>query len=538
MNFYRLILLTCLVLLLGITPGCGEGDSPQRQIEVSQDRQPELSSDADTIRPVTVQQWTEWGLPSPDEVWRVEQMAEAVAAIENLSREDRRYLPRLDDELSAPIVRRLVAEENLEWYRDEQVFFGWRMDECQDHLHLLGRSIIIYSKVDSTGVDHGTEIIHVMNGVMKALIELLPLIDRCSESDDPNHVAHAAAIRREVLQMGAGSFNGCLETLTETDQYRAEDRLFLARNLKTILPMFLEWAPASAHTELSLRVGEMAQNSALSDIRPEMTALLGRLKSRASRPALLDESDTSTVRDNEASPPTQQQYLSMGLPAHDRIWTATEMRRAATVLAKIASEDPSRLPHLGSEESRPIFQRIISSGDLSLETVMAEELVVFDKFWELYCSSQLSILRLYLSLSLEFEYQAETIELMIAVLDSHLRLFQLRRDIAQSLGSDSRADEAWARVTAMERAIASSIHIRLNFLADHKNIPLEQRKHLARSLSVLTPPFFETANAEILLSFQEKLQELLDSPMHQDLRTELTELWDANQLEGLTRQPD
>jgi len=532
----RLMLLAWMILLLGITPGCGEGDSPQRQIEVIQGDQPAALSKVDEIRPITVEQWVEWGLPSPDQIWRVEQLAEAVAAIENMSRDDRRYLPRLDDEPSAPIFKRLVAEENLEWYRDKQVFFGWRMDECQDHLHLLGRSVIVYSKVDATGVDHGAEITRILSGAMQVLVELLPLIDQCGESQDPNQVAHAAAIKSEVLQMGAGSFNACLEILTETEHYRAEDRKFLAENLKTSLPIFLEWAPDSTHAESSLRVREMAQSTALGDIRPELTALLNRLESLKKQAALPDQSDNATEHGNEATPQTQQEYLASGLPDHNRLWTVTEMRRAATALAKIASEDPTRLPHLKDEKSRPIFQRVISSGDLSLETVSVEEFVVFEQAWQVYCSSQLSILRLYLSLSLEHEYQSETIELMIAVLDSHLRLLQLRREIAQSLGNSPHADEAWTRVKTMERGIESSIQIRLNFLADHENIPLELRQHLARSLSTLTPTFYSKVNAEILLSFQERLEELLESPQLQDLHQELNELWDANQLGEVKRQ--
>ena len=55
---------------------------------------------------------------------------------------------------------------------------------------------------------------------------------------------------------------------------------------------------------------------------------------------------------------TIEQYQKLGMPPSHRLWNSADMAKAARVLAKLAEEDPSRLPRYKSEKSGKVFSRM------------------------------------------------------------------------------------------------------------------------------------------------------------------------------------
>jgi len=58
------------------------------------------------------------------------------------------------------------------------------------------------------------------------------------------------------------------------------------------------------------------------------------------------------------------EYIQLGLPAHDRSWEAEDMARAAKVLTSLFQSDPRRLPRYRSERSGRVFDRITTAQNL------------------------------------------------------------------------------------------------------------------------------------------------------------------------------
>ena len=63
---------------------------------------------------------------------------------------------------------------------------------------------------------------------------------------------------------------------------------------------------------------------------------------------------------------TPEEYIRLGLPAHDRDWSADDMVRAEKVLASLAQKGYRHLPRYKSERSGEMFARLTSPENLDL----------------------------------------------------------------------------------------------------------------------------------------------------------------------------
>ncbi|MBM4043452.1 MAG: hypothetical protein FJ290_33615, partial [Planctomycetes bacterium] len=84
---------------------------------------------------------------------------------------------------------------------------------------------------------------------------------------------------------------------------------------------------------------------------------------------------------------TPEEYIRLGLPAHDRPWSGADMARAANVLSALAAKNPGQLPRYRGERSGAVFARIIADDNLEffrnrslpLEARMPDALVYMER---------------------------------------------------------------------------------------------------------------------------------------------------------------
>ena len=67
---------------------------------------------------------------------------------------------------------------------------------------------------------------------------------------------------------------------------------------------------------------------------------------------------------------TGEQYVGLGVPASDRLWSADDYQQATKVLQKLLNEDPTKLPRLSSPRSGRLFSRLVSPENLTLAESM------------------------------------------------------------------------------------------------------------------------------------------------------------------------
>lgn len=74
----------------------------------------------------------------------------------------------------------------------------------------------------------------------------------------------------------------------------------------------------------------------------------------AAAPALI-----ATVSDDQSL--TAEEYIDLGMPAHERPWSSVDMANAAKVLTEIANRDPIQLPRYHGSKSGELFSRLTST---------------------------------------------------------------------------------------------------------------------------------------------------------------------------------
>ena len=76
-----------------------------------------------------------------------------------------------------------------------------------------------------------------------------------------------------------------------------------------------------------------------------------------------DFNNSAGQRDESLTP---DEYVRLGLPAHDREWSGADMARAEKVLSALAAKSHRRLPRFDSGRSGPVFARLASPRNLEL----------------------------------------------------------------------------------------------------------------------------------------------------------------------------
>jgi hypothetical protein len=67
---------------------------------------------------------------------------------------------------------------------------------------------------------------------------------------------------------------------------------------------------------------------------------------------------------------TGEQYVGLGVPASDRLWSADDYQQAAKALQKLLNEDSTKLPRLSSPRSGGLFARLVSPENMTLAESM------------------------------------------------------------------------------------------------------------------------------------------------------------------------
>lgn len=130
---------------------------------------------------------------------------------------------------------------------------------------------------------------------------------------------------------------------------------------------------------------------------------------------------------------TRQEYLSLGVPDYDKIWTQDNYFDAFMILNKLKLTKPSSLPRKNSKKSGKLFERMIS--DENFAFLQADTLSLSEKAYQIqyYSSIQNELVRLYtIVLNKDQYYYQELIEIYIFGLNVTQKKLDLANKIMES----------------------------------------------------------------------------------------------------------
>jgi hypothetical protein len=227
------------------------------------------------------------------------------------------------------------------------------------------------------------------------------------------------------------------------------------------------------------------------------------------------QSPAKPTAQRDADPPvnderslTLEEYIEAGLPAHNRVWSGTDMARAAKALAEIAGEDYGRLPRYRGERSGAAFDRLTSVENLepygNLDLPIAQRLP--DALNHLQSTNQLLLLYVN-AINQQGFGGGELVEIMGSILRMTALIFDLTDEFLPTLDKNDPSYPTRLKGLAQMRGGASTtISGCITSLTESPAYSTAELKRLIGYLRETLPDLLPRLDPESALEIQVRLQ--------------------------------
>ena len=232
---------------------------------------------------------------------------------------------------------------------------------------------------------------------------------------------------------------------------------------------------------------------------------------------------------------TPEEYIRVGLPAHDRPWSGADMARAERVLSALAAKDPSQLPRYQSERSGAVFARIVADDNLGFSRNRSLPLEARMPDAMEYFRSSNAVTKLYAAaLSTGAITGAELVELIGSTLRTSVVALQL---IAEFLPTLDKNDPTYpVRMEGLQQfreGLAITVAGTLQTLTERNAYEAPALKRLLAYMQQTLPAILPELPAGSRLETVVRLRSFRDDEKMADLRPDLVGL--LRVVEGAAR---
>jgi len=206
-----------------------------------------------------------------------------------------------------------------------------------------------------------------------------------------------------------------------------------------------------------------------------------------------------------------EQYIRLGLAAHDREWFGDDMVKAEKVLSSLAEKESWKLPRYKSERSGEVFARMTSPQNLEF---LRNRNLPFDvRFPQAlnYCQSSSQILKLYVSAFLEKNVSdSELVELMGAMFRISVVMLELVDEFLPTLNNDDPNYQVRLKgLEQMKRGLAGIVGGGIQTLRESESYRVSELARLVaymqEAFPLIVPRLLPGARLETMTSL-EKMQ--------------------------------
>ena len=230
----------------------------------------------------------------------------------------------------------------------------------------------------------------------------------------------------------------------------------------------------------------------------------------------------STLQSSQA---IEREYLELGFPDPGRIWSGTDLNRAAEILTSLSQEDFNKLPRYNSE-SGEIFARLIDRKNLNLSR--NKSLPLEQRLSDLIAQMEATATMLQLYLTAQNRGINSTNE-MVELMGSMLRISEVVLQVSdEALLSLDPSDPTYSsRMEGFEKVksgITTIVAGGVTTLSENHIYQVPELKrmslHLEQTLPQILPHLSEASRTETLV----RLRSYNSDPKMQNLKPELTQL--------------
>jgi hypothetical protein len=224
---------------------------------------------------LSIDEYLEKGVPSPDRVWSSQEYQEAREALAKIKEERKTALPRKGSGRSGAVFDRIISEENVRSPDGTVLSAQIRLANCGGILREGGGIFMLYLNPAGGKQEYGTECLALAGSMLRVFDATFRTMDEFM-AQLPEDERNTPARQQSQRQMRSGlatSLVGMLTMLDERDQYGEDDLAGFAAQLARLVPPLWPRFEESTRKELTIRIRKKAEAHPDERVRRSMADL-------------------------------------------------------------------------------------------------------------------------------------------------------------------------------------------------------------------------------------------------------------------------
>jgi hypothetical protein len=223
---------------------------------------------------LTVDEYVNRGLPSPDKTWTAEDMAAGAKVLEEVAKADRYQLPRFESERSGKVFDRLVTPQDLDQFKDKSVPLETRSTQNNSYFRALIRHVKVYSDARKDNVVGDDELIELTKKLLRTCTVLMDNLEETASTikkSDPSYGVRMQGInqgRMGAVSLTAGSLN-----IIGNREVGPEGMKRLISAYQEILPPLVVALPPQNRSDVTQKLESVLQKSDVKEFHPDLEKL-------------------------------------------------------------------------------------------------------------------------------------------------------------------------------------------------------------------------------------------------------------------------
>ena len=252
-----------------VAAGCGESEPLGTPTAIA------TGSPAIADQSLSTAEYVAQGLPSPDQPWSGEDMAQAGKVLADVAAKGPEHLPRHQSRRSGEVFDRMTSQENLTSLFGESVPIDRRIAMADGHVQGAAQILGLYRDAYGKQLVGGSELVEVTGTDLRSTSTMLGLVGPYLASLDADNPAYQARLksRDEMKSRLAKAADDAVTMVGQHDRFSPDEITRLVSAMRDGLPHVVAVCAPEVREETLTRLAELPADPALIDLQYQLEEL-------------------------------------------------------------------------------------------------------------------------------------------------------------------------------------------------------------------------------------------------------------------------
>jgi hypothetical protein len=214
------------------------------------------------------------GLPAYDRPWVGQDLTVVAPKLKALAAGEPQQLPRRGSDKSGAVFARLVADDNLSFFRNRSLPLSSRMSESVAYFQSQNDILKTYAGALDRGKVSGDDVIDLLAAELSTVQVVLELVDEFLPTVPRDEKYEARMHGLQTMRQGLATMvSGVLTSFTETQVYGVDARSRLLGRCIETFPHIVPRLTKPSQAEVKHRLADLAKDPKVSELRPQLVSL-------------------------------------------------------------------------------------------------------------------------------------------------------------------------------------------------------------------------------------------------------------------------